>query len=468
VTKIKQWLRKLKPSRRTSIILGVIFGVFVLLNLVILALYHNKTLPHTTINGTAFNNVSLASLPTKVADAKLLPAKLSFSYKNTSVTYTTKELGVVINEQQVSQAVKDYRSWLPVANLFKKQTISAPLAIHNQAQFKKTFVAMQKTFQQTPANAQIVQDKGNFVLKSEANGYKLEQPAVERAIASASYQTKSKIVLPVTTTKPTTTKKQLQTAYATLQKQRETPITLQYQGQTKKLTPQEVGGMYGSVDTSLAPVDALISNAVTAVGTGFGTRVGNTAAAVTAIKAALESSKPLTFTLEPAATAKKTITYCVQLKGVDESNRDAFQNKLSAVYADSRGWSLGGDVAFQRVDGGCSMIVWLAAADQVPTFGAICDNIWSCTVHTNVIINYDRWKGASDAWNGGGGSLDDYRSMVINHETGHWFGFNHRFCSGAGQLAPVMQQQSIDLQGCKANSWPLPFELAAYRSSLGL
>jgi hypothetical protein len=107
------------------------------------------------------------------------------------------------------------------------------------------------------------------------------------------------------------------------------------------------------------------------------------------------------------------------------------------------------------------------------SFGDICDSLWSCTVHPNVIINYDRWRYASDAWNvaynsEAGNRLDDYRSMVINHETGHWFGFNHVFCSASGQMAPVMQQQSIDLRGCAFNPWPLATEQTNLRNQLGL
>jgi hypothetical protein len=49
--------------------------------------------------------------------------------------------------------------------------------------------------------------------------------------------------------------------------------------------------------------------------------------------------------------------------------------------------------------------------------------------------------------------------MVINHEVGHFIGFGHASCGGAGQPAPVMQQQSISLQGCKFNPWPTASEL---------
>ena len=154
-------------------------------------------------------------------------------------------------------------------------------------------------------------------------------------------------------------------------------------------------------------------------------------------------------------------TYCVAARGVDPSYLPELQAKLASVYSDSRGWSLGGVNSFSEVTSGCGLIVWLTAADQMPSFGSICDSMWSCTVYPNVILNFDRWRFASPAWLGGGGNLDDYRTMVINHETGHWLGFGHRFCSGSGQPAPVMQQQSISLQGCAANPWPLPYEKAA-------
>ena len=55
--------------------------------------------------------------------------------------------------------------------------------------------------------------------------------------------------------------------------------------------------------------------------------------------------------------------------------------------------------------------------------------------------------------------MRDYRHMVVNHEMGHWLGSGHQYCGGIGQPAPVMQQQSIDLQGCAFNPWPLDWEL---------
>jgi hypothetical protein len=77
-----------------------------------------------------------------------------------------------------------------------------------------------------------------------------------------------------------------------------------------------------------------------------------------------------------------------------------------------------------------------------------------------VIINENRWRHGTPYFKSAGGTLREYRAMVVDHETGHWFGLGHATCGGKGQLAPVMMQQSKGLYGCKPNPWPLPGEIA--------
>lgn len=100
------------------------------------------------------------------------------------------------------------------------------------------------------------------------------------------------------------------------------------------------------------------------------------------------------------------------------------------------------------------MTLVLAEASRVPDFSPVCSSQWSCRAGRYVIINQMRWLGASTAWWSNDGTLRDYRHLVVNHETGHWLGHGHRSCPAAGAAAPVMQQQSKYLGGCRINPWP--------------
>ncbi|KOA44089.1 hypothetical protein PG1528B_1408 [Bifidobacterium animalis subsp. lactis] len=79
----------------------------------------------------------------------------------------------------------------------------------------------------------------------------------------------------------------------------------------------------------------------------------------------------------------------------------------------------------------------------------------------DVIVNRTRWDEAVDDWLAAGGTLSRYRTMVVNHEVGHALGHldNETPCAGAGRPAPLMQEQSMFLDGCTVNPWPLDSEL---------
>ncbi len=167
----------------------------------------------------------------------------------------------------------------------------------------------------------------------------------------------------------------------------------------------------------------------------------------------------------PAAGAT-VVTYTVATRGVVTADTNEFAALFNETLNSSEGWSRLG-VRFEQVAAGGRFTAWLSEASQMPTFSASgCDPTLSCRVGNDVVINETRWLNGSDAWNAAGGSLLDYRRMVVNHETGHWLGHGHRSCGGAGSPAPVMQQQSVDMQGCTPNSWPLAGEM--YAPNLGI
>ncbi len=163
--------------------------------------------------------------------------------------------------------------------------------------------------------------------------------------------------------------------------------------------------------------------------------------------------------------AQQVVSYDVSTRGAVTANLGEFKRQVHETLNDSRGWARLG-VQFQEVASGGRFTMVLAEANQLPTFSPGCSADYSCRAGRYVIINQDRWMGATPSWNNAGGGLREYRHMVVNHETGHWLGHGHTACGGAGQPAPLMQQQSMDLQGCTFNPWPLQSELRS--SQLGL
>ena len=156
----------------------------------------------------------------------------------------------------------------------------------------------------------------------------------------------------------------------------------------------------------------------------------------------------------------KVITWDVSTRGEVTADLQEFKELTEEIYNDPRGWIRAG-VQFEYVESGATLHVVLASPQEVYNFSPSgCSDEWSCTVKPYVIINDDRWMGATESYNSANMSLLDYRRMVMNHETGHWLGHDHlTTCSEYNNLAPIMMQQSIDLRGCTANPWPLNDEL---------
>jgi hypothetical protein len=79
------------------------------------------------------------------------------------------------------------------------------------------------------------------------------------------------------------------------------------------------------------------------------------------------------------------------------------------------------------------------------------DGYTSCRNGDRVVINVARWATGAKAFDA---SLATYRQYVVNHEVGHRLGKDHELCPGPGKPAPVMQQQTLGMHGCRENGWP--------------
>lgn len=133
-----------------------------------------------------------------------------------------------------------------------------------------------------------------------------------------------------------------------------------------------------------------------------------------------------------------------------------FAAAVEATLSDPRGWGAEGRMSFQRVDGGeydfkVSLVSPLNMEIYCPGVGT--GGYTSCRYGDRAVINLARWETAVPDY---AGDVATYRQYVVNHEVGHTLGNGHEPCPGPGQLAPVMQQQTLGLDGCAKNPWPYP------------
>jgi hypothetical protein len=144
--------------------------------------------------------------------------------------------------------------------------------------------------------------------------------------------------------------------------------------------------------------------------------------------------------------------------GVDEL---PFAEAVEATLGDRRSWGNDGRMSFQRVGadeaaaGEFTFRVSLVSPGSMETYcpGVGTGGYTSCRYGDRAVINLARWATAVPDYEG---DVATYRLYVVNHEVGHALGNGHESCPGAGEVAPVMQQQTLGLEGCVKNAWPYP------------
>lgn len=150
-------------------------------------------------------------------------------------------------------------------------------------------------------------------------------------------------------------------------------------------------------------------------------------------------------------------TYTVEVEAGLPVDTSEFAAAVETILADPRGWTAAGDVRLQRVgpDAEPSFRVRLATPATTDAHCAPLDTYGelSCRNGADVMINLRRWvEGAAPSQL----PLPAYRQYMISHEVGHALGHDHTDCTGLGELAPVMLQQTLGLGGCEPNPWPYP------------
>lgn len=132
---------------------------------------------------------------------------------------------------------------------------------------------------------------------------------------------------------------------------------------------------------------------------------------------------------------------------------EVFAHFVMATLNDPRGWGADGSLSFARTDEPADLRVVLASPDLTDAMCAplLTRGQVSCGRGGHATINFRRWVEAIPDY---GHDRRGYRQYVVNHEVGHLLGHPHEQCPGAGELAPIMQQQSYGVAPCVPNPWP--------------
>jgi hypothetical protein len=147
----------------------------------------------------------------------------------------------------------------------------------------------------------------------------------------------------------------------------------------------------------------------------------------------------------------------IQARTSDQATA-GFADVVRETLTDPRGWQQAG-FTFVFTDDAPYRVV-LAEGPEVDELCRPYDvgGKYSCQNGPVVALNADRWRSATPKWTG---DLGTYRRMLVNHEVGHLLGQHHPVvrCPKPGRPAPVMAQQSTELNGCRPNPWPLAWEI---------
>jgi Protein of unknown function (DUF3152) len=219
-------------------------------------------------------------------------------------------------------------------------------------------------------------------------------------------------------------------------------------------------GRAGSPPASATEGSAVGASIAPAEGEGAPTQADAGTAAVTYIEQGAGTVSVVDGSSEVYGTGPLE-RFVVEVEDGIDVDGAGFAAAVEATLADPRSWGNGGRMSFQRVGAAETAAeqfdfrVSLVSPGSMETYcpGVGTGGYTSCRYGDRAVINLARWATAVPDYQG---DIATYRLYVINHEVGHVFGNGHELCPGAGEIAPVMQQQTLGLEGCVKNAWPYP------------
>jgi hypothetical protein len=346
-------------------------------------------------------------------------------------------------------------------NTFWSQSLPADYSIDQTT--LSTKLARLANEQTHPAsNAQPVIVNGTALLLTDKVGQNLDQAKLKDGILTA-LKGHDKVVISTTNIVPTISADAYKTDVAQAQSMLGLNLSIKIRTKTIQVSSAQLGLWlrFGAPGSGVSLDTSAIAYYVNSLGAGF-----DRSAAASAIESSLQSVKPLAYTASvrhltsakvntPVPAVVMSYHYCLALSGTADSTLDGLASKVKSVYNAPGGWSLGGAVSLQPSASACNFTIWLASNANMSKFSPACSTQSTCRVENDLVINEANWSSAPTSWKG---TLDEYRTELINHETGHWLGFDHLSCNGATTTAPI-QDVVVQVAGCSPRWYPIAADL---------
>lgn len=427
--------------------LAVLVGVGLIANGVTWFLYKDKTLPRTQLGSVQFGSVAFTDVSSRLQQAPPLPQEITLKTPGSSATVQVATLGVRVDAPATEAALRQTKTAWPLLRLVRPAKVDLSIQT-DESVFNRQVSELVNKLEVQPLPERVVAQDDRFEIAPPRPGYTLTPSFASEVRAAVTVAGHDGSVTSEERAPPASTM-DVESEKQRLQSQLGARLTLN--SSDKKITPsakdklswyvQDGQTMSISPERIQAHIKRLTQN-----------QAANSGDIAMAVRYALEQRKNADLTIARQGALK--LAYCTAVRGVADKHLRVFTGRVAVILADSRGWNADGNVAFERVESGCGFTIWLAAPSTMTGFSSICDAYYSCRAGNNVVINFDRWTKATPPWKDAGKTIQEYEALVVNHEVGHQLGFGHPSCPSAGQPAPVMMQQSIELGGCTFNAWP--------------
>lgn len=287
--------RRPQPQRTVKLVLLGITMVLVLINIVVAALFHNRTYPGTKVGGKPAGNRAYSAISTNVST--YMPTAITVTYKKRTLPMQISNFGISVDTPKITQSLNNSRAWPPAANLVIRQSAELPLKV-NDTSFDAGFVMVQKTYEIQPAAAQFAREDYLFKIIPRVQSRVIDKDQFKRDLLAAVQEGRKRVEIPIKPNNPEELKAaDEQYQWQQLVLEQNTAVTYQYLGKSRRLTVREVNMFFVPKGKTYELSEANIQARIAAVGQEMGITVTNMAQAIAATKEAVATHQSLAFSL---------------------------------------------------------------------------------------------------------------------------------------------------------------------------